>query len=83
MILPTDLERASTRQLTQPPVRGDWELPRYNRRPHRPTPTSRNFSERFSSVPHTKKFVSVWYPTHSLCVGNATRWPDYLVNRDD
>jgi len=48
MFLQTGLGRASTRQLGQPPVGGDWVLPRYSRCPHHPTPISRNFSERFS-----------------------------------
>jgi len=72
-----DGPRAIQYTRAQPPVGGDWVLSRssYNRRPHYPTLISPNFSERFSkiqSVPHTKKFVSVWYPTHSLSVGNAT-----------
>ena len=45
MFLQTGLGRASTRQLCQPPVGRDWVLPRYSRRPHRPTPISWNFSE--------------------------------------
>ena len=48
MFLQTGLGRASTRHLSQPPVGGDWGLPRYSRRPHRPI--SRNFSERFSKI---------------------------------
>jgi len=35
---------------------GDWRLPRYSRRPHRPTPISRNFIERFSKI-HTQFFL--------------------------
>ena len=50
MFLQTGLGRASTRQLGQPPVGGDWVLPRYSRHPHRPTPISRNFNERFSKI---------------------------------
>jgi len=58
MFLQTGLGRASTRQLSQPPGGGDWGLSRYSRRPHRPTPISRNFSERFSKIQvyHTQKF---------------------------
>jgi len=58
MFLQTGLGRASTLQLGQPPVGGDWVLPRYSRRPHCPTPISRNFSERFSKIQvyHTQKF---------------------------
>ena len=50
MFLQPGLGRASTRHLSQPPVGGDWGLPRYRRRPHRPTPISRNFSERISKI---------------------------------
>ena len=56
MFLQAGLERASARQLGQPLVGGDWVLPRYSRRPHRPTPI---FSERFSkglSVSDFRKF---------------------------
>jgi hypothetical protein len=58
MFLQTGLGRASTRQLGQSPVGGDWVLTRYSRRPHRPTPISRNFSERFSKIQvyHTQIF---------------------------
>jgi len=40
MISQTGLGCASTRQLSQPPIRGDWGLPRYSRRPHLPTAIS-------------------------------------------
>ena len=50
MFLQTGLGRASTRHLSQPPVGEDWGLPRYSRRPHRPTPISQNFIERFSKI---------------------------------
>ena len=58
MFLQTGLGRASTRHLSQPPVGGDWGLPRYSRRPHRPTHISQDFSERFSKIQvyHTQKF---------------------------
>jgi len=57
MFLQTGLGRASTSQLGQPPVGGDLVLPRYSRRPHRPTPISLNFSARFSKIQeyHTQK----------------------------
>jgi len=34
MFLHICLGRADTRQLSQPPVGGEWVLPRYIRRPH-------------------------------------------------
>jgi len=76
MFLQTGLGRASTRQLGQPPVGGDWVLPRYSRCPHRPTLISQNYSEQFRKFKCTahKKFRE-WVVCHTLfeCVGNATR----------
>jgi len=71
MFLQTGLGRASTRQLSQPSVRGDWVLPHYSRRPHRPTPMSVSDFRKFCTVTKHKKIrecESLWYPTHSLSV---------------
>ena len=74
MFLQTGLGRASTRQLSQPPISGDWVLPRYSRHPHGPTPISLNLSERFSKIQvyHTKKIREyvVYYTLFNL-VRNA------------
>jgi len=44
------LGRASTRQFGQPPVGGDWVLPRYSFRPHCPTPISVSDFRKFMCV---------------------------------
>jgi len=78
MFLQTGLGRASTRQLGQPPVGGDWGLPRYSRRPHRPTlrpflGISASDFRKFKCTTHQKFRECVVSHTLLDCVGNATR----------
>jgi len=71
MFLQTGLGRASTRQLSQLSLGGDWVLPRYSCLPHRPTPISVSDFRKFK--PHTKISVSSWYPTHSFSLWETQR----------
>jgi len=64
MFLQTGLGRASTRQLSQPPVGGDWVLPRYSRRPHRPTPISMSDFRKFKNT--TRKNICERVVSHTL-----------------
>ena len=78
MFLQTVLGRASTRHLSQPPVGGDWGLPRYSRRPHRPTLNpflgiSVSDFRKFKCTTHKNFRECVGYHTLLECVGNATR----------
>ena len=52
MFLQVGLGRTSTRQLSQPPDGGDWGLPRYSLRPHRPTPISVSDFQKFKNSTH-------------------------------
>jgi len=81
MFLQTGLGRASTRQLSQALVGGDWVLPRYSHRPHCPTPISERDFRKFKCTTRTKFRECVVSQTlfecvvsHTLfeCVGNET-----------
>jgi len=71
-VLQAGLGRASTRQLSQPPARGDWVLPRYSRRPHHPTPISVSDFRKFKNTTH--KVRSCHLMVYYVIRRNAKQW---------
>jgi len=79
MFLQTGLGRAITRHLSQPPVEGDWGLPRYSRRPHPPTAIpflgiAVSDFRKFKCTTHKNFRECVVSHTLLECGGNATHW---------